>query len=98
MNYRTLTDNPQATELINAVRDLKPVSKQDYKGSMEYLQADNASYAALIAKYGVGQPTPAQDSGLDLSPYVVFMFGVLILSLIIKGFCTTNRRLRDSSK
>lgn len=89
---RTLTDNPQAAELIAAVKDLKPVKQQDYKGCVEYPQADNASYCALIAKYGAGQEPPPINQTLDLSPYVAFMFGVLLVLLIIKGFCRTNKK------
>lgn len=92
MNYRTLTDNKQATELINAVKDLKPVKQQDYKGSMEYLRADNASYCALIAKYGAGQEPPEADLPVDLSGYVAFMFGVLLLLILIKKLCQSSAK------
>jgi len=88
---RTLTNNPQAAELIQAVKSLKPVKQHDFKGSMEYLQADNASYAELIAKYGPGQEPPQTEQTRDLQGCVAFMFGVLLLLLLIK-------RLRDSSK
>lgn len=92
MNYRTLTDNKQATELINAVKDLKLVKQQDYKGSMEYLQADNASYAALISKYGAGQEPPKAYLPVDLSGYVAFTFGILILLILIKKLCQSSAK------
>jgi len=93
VNYRTLTDNPQATELIQAVRELRPAKQVDnYAASLEYLQADNASYCQLIAKYGPGQEPPPINQMMDLSPYVAFMIGILLVLLIIKGFCKTTKK------
>lgn len=94
MNYRTLTNNPQATELIQAVRELRPVKQPDnYAASLEYLQADNASYCQLIAKYGPGQESPSSDWQMpNLSPYVAFTFGVLLLLILIKKLCQSSAK------
>lgn len=89
---RTLTNNPQAAELIAAVKDLKPVEHRDYAGCMEYWQADSASYAALIAKYGAGQEPPKAEQALDLSGYVAFMAGILLLLLLIKKLCQSSAK------
>ena len=96
MNYRTLTDNKQVAELINAVKDLKPVEQQDYKGSMEYLQADSASYAALIAKYGVGQEPP-KDWRIPEIPgefvaFSAFITGLIFVFALVYGLCKSHKK------
>jgi len=89
INYRTLTDNPQAKELIQAVKDLKPAEpKLNLQASLQAIAVDNASYAAIAQPWTM----PEQAQPIDLSPYVAFMIGILLMLLIIKGFCRTNKK------
>jgi len=89
INLRTLTDNPQAAELIAAVRDLKPQeSKLNLQASLDVIAADNASYAAIVQPWTI----PEQAQPLDLSPYAAFMAGILLLLLLIQGLCKSRKK------
>ena len=55
---RTLTDNPQLSEIISAIKPQEKPVELRLDSAMLRVAADNASRAALIEEYGMGAQPP----------------------------------------